>query len=450
MNKTYSIRKRLLLYISMSVLTLSLLIGALSLFSAYEEIEELYDAQLAHSAKILLQLTEHEVGEHESYEIKLGTERPDLAHRYENKLTFRIWKNERAVTQSHLAESFGNFTAPFGFSNQILAGEEWRFFVFLDTKTNIKIEVAEKLEIRRELIFKIFASFWGPLFLFVPVLFLFVWLIVSVALRPVIRLSKKINRRKDNDLNPIESQTLPIEIHPLIAAMNTILERIQKSLLREQQFTDNAAHELRTPLAAMKTQTQVLIKKASHIPECAEGLNDLHKSIDRASYMVDQLLAFARLQAGVLEMSALNLSAICKTVVEDLLPLADDKGVILSFEENQRICVYGNDQALEIMIKNLIDNAIKFAPEDSAVEIGLSVKSQKAILTVSDNGIGIPSSEKEHVFERFYRVHKSKYQGTGLGLPMVLWVCDTHRANITLNENMPCGLIVTIEMDIAK
>ncbi|MGN7438751.1 MAG: ATP-binding protein [Alcanivorax sp.] len=448
MKKNYSIRKRLLLYISISVLILSLIIGVLSLISAYDEIEEVYDAQLAHSAKILLMLTEHEVGEHEKYEIELGTERADLIHRYENKLTFRIWKEDHAVAQSHLAESFGEFTAPPGFSSQKFAGEEWRFFVFIDPTTNITIEVAEKLEIRRELIFKIFASFWVPLLLFVPILFACVWLVVSIALRPILQLSKTINKREENDLTPIDSQTLPLEIHPLIAAMNNILERIKGSFMREQQFTDNAAHELRTPLAAMKTQTQVLLKKAAHVPECHEGLENLHQSIDRATHLVEQLLSFARLQSGELTKAEFDFSALCHTVIKDLQPLAEKRHVILHASVEDGIFINGNQHALEVMVKNLLDNAIKFSPEQETVTIRLSKNVEKLALCVSDHGKGIADQHKEKVLERFFRVHKNDRQGSGLGLAMVQWVADVHDAVLILSDNEPSGLRVMIEMDI--
>lgn len=448
MKKKYSIRKRLLLYISISVLFLSLIIGTLSLISAYDEIEEVYDAQLAHSAKILLMLTEHEVSEHEKYEIELGTERAELIHRYENKLTFRIWKEDHAVAQSHLAESFGDFTAPPGFSTQNFANEEWRFFVFIDQKTNITIEVAEKLEIRRELIFKIFASFWVPLLLFVPVLFACVWLVVSFALRPILEISKVINNREETDLTPIDNQTLPLEIRPLIAAMNNILERIQQSFTREQQFTDNAAHELRTPLAAMKTQTQVLLKKAAHVPECHEGLENLHQSIDRATHLVEQLLSFARLQSSELAKTPVDFSALCRAVAHDLEPIAAKRHIVLSTSIEDRIIINGNQQALEVMVKNLLDNAIKYSPEKEAVKICLFKKNEKILFSIADHGKGIADQNKEKVLERFYRVHKSDALGSGLGLSMVKWVVDMHNATLVLSDNKPSGLDVKIEMDI--
>lgn len=450
MKKNYSIRKRLLLYISISVLILSLIIGGLSLISAYDEIEEVYDAQLAHSAKILLMLTEHEVGEHEKYEIELGTERADLIHRYENKLTFRIWKEDHAVAQSHLAESFGEFTAPPGFTTQNFAGEEWRFFVFIDPTTNITIEVAEKLEIRRELIFKIFASFGAPLLLFVPVLFACVWFVVSIALRPILELSKSINTREETDLEPINTQALPIEINPLIEAMNNVLERIKDSFIREQQFTDNAAHELRTPLAAMKTQTQVLLKKAANIPECHEGLENLHQSIDRATHLVEQLLSFARLQSGELAKVEFDFGALCHTITKDLQPLADKRHVILHASVEDGIFINGNQHALEVMVKNLLDNAIKFSPEQETVTISLSKQGEKIAFCISDHGKGIADQHKEKVLERFYRVHKSDGKGSGLGLAMVKWVADVHDAVLILSDNKPSGLCVTMEMDIKE
>ena len=128
----YSIKRRLVLIISVHVVLLALIVGGLSLLGAYHEIEEVSDAQLVHSAKVLLQLTEYEVSGQEFYEIELGVERPELAHKYENKLTFRIWKGENLVTESYLAAGFGSFQAPPGFSSTIIADESCRFFVFLD------------------------------------------------------------------------------------------------------------------------------------------------------------------------------------------------------------------------------------------------------------------------------------------------------------------------------
>ncbi|MGB3215701.1 MAG: sensor histidine kinase N-terminal domain-containing protein, partial [Alphaproteobacteria bacterium] len=221
MKKTYSLRKRLILMISVPILATALLISALSWISARQEIEEVYDAQLAHAAKVLLQLTEHEVAEHKAYEISLGEERVDLAHRYENKLTFRIWKDTHLVTESVLAKSFDGFRAPAGYSEQTLKNVEWRFFVLYDAATKITIEVAEKKEVRQELTLKILAGFLIPLSLFFPAMIIvIIWLGVTRSLKPLVNLSEQVDVRDTSDFSPIQSPLVSDEIQPLIRAFN--------------------------------------------------------------------------------------------------------------------------------------------------------------------------------------------------------------------------------------
>lgn len=444
--KARSIRIRLIAIISVPLIIVALLIGAFSLLSTYEEIDEVYDAQLAHSAKVLLQLTEHEVDQNKLGQIQLGEERPELAHRYENKLTFRIWKNNKLITQSHQAEIFGDFRAPPGFSNQIIAEEKWRFFVFLDEKSGFNVEVGERYEVRTELIYKILAGLFIPLSLFIPLLLMIVWLAVAKGFKPLIRISQSVDSRDANDFTAILIDGAPTEIHPLINAINRLLSRIQNSFERERQFTDNAAHELRTPLAAMKTQTQVLLKKAADMPDCQEGLNNLHASIDRASHMVDQLLSFARLQSENIEFENIDLSIIVEEALKDISPLSVRKNLELEARLEPRLYINGNRNALSIMIRNLVDNAIKFTSEGGNINISTERSGTDVVLRVSDTGQGIPQNEKYKVFERFYRVKKSGSPGSGLGLSMVKWVCDIHQAEIKLEDNTPTGLIAIVTM----
>lgn len=444
--KSYSIRTRLIAIISLPLIVVALMIGTFSLLSTYEEIAEIYDAQLVHSAKLLLQITESEIDKNDAKTIDLGVERPELAHPYENKITFRIWKNDSLITQSHQAEVFGEFRASPGFSDQKIAGEKWRFFVFLDEKTGFNVEIAQKTEVRTELILKILADLFIPLSLFIPILLLIVWFGIAKGFKPMLRISQLVDKRDSNDFTPIQASDVPTEIHPLINAINRLLNRIQSSFERERQFTDNAAHELRTPLAAMKTQTQVLLKKSSDMPECQEGLNNLHASIDRASHMVDQLLSFARLQSENIEFEIVDLSMIVEETLKDISPLAVRKNLELEARLEPRLYINGNRNALFIMIRNLVDNAIKFTGKDGNIDISTERSGIDVVLRVSDTGQGIPQNDKDKVFERFYRVKKSSTPGSGLGLSMVKWVCDIHHAEIRLEDNTPTGLIATVTM----
>lgn len=444
MKANHSMRKRLILMIGIPLLLTALLIGALSWFSAYEEIEEVYDGQLAHAAKVLLQLTEHEVEEHNAYEIQLGAERNTLKHRYEKKLTFRIWKDTHLVTQSAEAAQFGSFKAPQGYSDQTLAREDWRFFVLYDPQTAITIEVAEKEEVRKDIIFKILAGFLTPLSVFFPLVILIVWLGVTWSLRPLAVLSAQVDQREPGDFSPIDNAHVSQELQSLIAAFNSLLERIRQSFAREQSFTDNAAHELRTPLAAMKTQTQVLLKKVKN-PEYQEDLNNLHASIDRTAHMVDQLLSFARLQSEQeLEMEEIDFSEFTGRTTQQFSTLLQKKNLKLHSHISDGISLKGHPQALEIMLGNLLDNAIKYTPAGGTITLNLRQNGKEAVFELADTGPGIPDGEKQKVFERFYRSKKGEGSGSGLGLAMVRWACDSHQARIELADNQPNGLLVQV------
>lgn len=441
--KTYSLRKQLLGLIFIPVLIGAAIVGGVAMYFSYKEISEVYDAQLSHSAKVLLQLTSHELEEEDSYEIVLGAEHIDASHRYEKNITFRIWKGSHIVTQSDMASQFVNIAAPPGFSDQIVGGVPWRFFVFLDDRNDVTIEVAQRYEIREELILQILGSFFLPSLLFVPLIFIMIWLGTSRSLRPLLSVSKAVDKRDTHDLQPIEVERIPDEVLPLINALNGLLERLETGVKRERAFTDNAAHELRTPLAAMKTQTQVLLKKANSIPDCKDGLDNLHASIIRASHMIDQLLAFARMQSEDIEFSDLDFSALLSSVIRELTPLAVAKSQIIEADITEDIMLRGNEDALGIMVSNVIENAIKFTPEHGKITIALS---KDGAFIVSDTGEGIPDSEKAAVLERFKRGKKVTENGSGLGLAMVDWCARKHSAVLTLGDNKPQGLLVTIKL----
>ncbi len=440
----YSLRRRLITWISLPILGATLFALLMGYIFARHEVEEVYDAQLVQSAKVLLQLTQHEIMQDDDF--NLGIENPNLQHKYERKLGFRVWVNNELITHSASTEAFGGFEAPPGFSDQNVEDYEWRFFVFIDAANKIKIEVSERYDIRYELIIQLMLALILPALIFIPFIFLIVWVGVRKVLKPVVEISADMDQRNSNDLSPIEKETIPQEIAPLVQALNALFLRIEESFDRERQFTDNAAHELRTPLAAMKTQAQVLLKKAADMPDCKDGLDNLLAAINRASHMVDQLLSFTRLQADQIDFEAVDLSGLTEEILKDISPLAVTKKIELEASVPSNIKVKGNRDALGIMLRNLLDNAIKFTPAKGEINAVVFTEGNKAVVQVSDTGPGISDAEKDKVFERFYRAQKNK-QGSGLGLSMAKWVCDVHGADIILSDNTLGGLSVTVTME---
>lgn len=440
----YSLRSRLLIWISVPVILATLLALVSSYYFCRHEIEEVYDAQLVHSAKVLLQLTEHEIMKDAGF--RLGIENPDLQHKYERNLGFRIWIGDDLVTQSLNTKIFDTFEASPGFSNHIVDAHEWRFFVFLDAENKIKIEVSERYDIRYELIIQLMLSMIIPALLLLPVILLTIWFGVRKVLKPVVKISADVDKRGGDDLSPIQNEMAPEEIAPLIAALNRLFKRLEASFKREREFTDHAAHELRTPLAAMKTQTQVLMKKAKDIPECSEGLDNLQSSINRATHLVEQLLSFARLQHEELPQEKINLSDLLEKFIADILVKSAQKNITLSVEIAKECFVMAHTGSVGILLGNILDNAVKYTPEGGTVCVSLSAS---GVLEIVDTGPGIGDDDKSRVFERFVRVDKTGQSGSGLGLSIAQWIANAHNITIKLLDNQPSGLRVQMEWAVA-
>ncbi len=443
-----SIKKQLIRRIFFPIILLFFVIGGVALFSANEEIGEVTDAQLAHSAKMILQLAVYDLEKSPSRKTATEPEQVDVLHSYEKNLIFRIWKDQQIIDQSPGSENFENIHLPSGFSDLTIAGERWRLLVFFDQKNHIKVEIAEKNVARDELIFNIMLGLLVPLSIFIPLLLFIVWLAINKGLNRLVTVSQMVDQRESNDFSEMNIDDIPLEIQPLIKAFNRLLQRMQGSFDRERYFTDNAAHELRTPLAALKTQTQVLLLKMQGMPEYRDGLDNLHTTIERASHMVDQLLSFSRLQSGKSDFEMVNFSEITEETLRHTAPLAIEKGIDIGADIAPDLKVRGDSNALMVMVGNLVHNAIKFTEESGRIDISIIAEGDKAILKIADTGRGIAEGKKEQVFERFYRINKSDGMGSGLGLSMVKWVCDMHEAEIVLEDNSPKGLIVTVTIEI--
>ena len=359
-------------------------------------------------------------------------------------MIFRLWKEDHLILQSNGSERFKDLDVSTGFSDQTIAGDLWRFLVFLDQASGIKVEIAEKNTVRDELVTNILVGFLIPLSIFIPLLLFIVWLAIHKGFNRLVTISQTVDQRESNDFTEIDLGGVPQEVQPLIKALNRLFQRIENSFDRERAFTDNAAHELRTPLAAMKTQTQVLLLKLENQPEYRESLDNLHATIDRAAHMVEQLLSFSRLQTVNTKFEIVNFSEITEETLRYITPSALEKGVNIEADLVPDVKLRGDANAFAVMIRNLVHNAIKYTPEHGHINLSLGVEDQQVILRVTDTGPGIKGDKKERVFERFYRINKNDGIGSGLGLSMVKWVCDVHGAKIVLADNTPTGLVVIV------
>lgn len=443
MNETYSLRKRLITWIGIPFLVGAALTLFIGFLFAWHEAEEVYDAHLVHYAKVLLQLTQHEILEDEAF--NLGIENPNLQHKYERNIGFRIWFDNKVITQSATTLDFGGFDGPPGFSDHQFDEHQWRFFVFLDPDNKIKIEVSERYDVRYELIAQVMMALALPSLIFIPLLFMIVWIGTKKILKPVVKISGEVDSRNTDDLSPIENKMVAEEIAPLVYALNRLLGRIRESFRREREFTDHAAHELRTPLAAMKTQAQVLIRKSADMPDCKEGLENLQSSIDRASHMVDQLLSLARLQNDKFPLGRTNLSECLYDSIDDIRLTAQQKNIEIKTDIADDLFIVGHELSITILFKNLLDNAVKYTLKNGRIFVGLS---PEGLLEVVDTGTGLSDEDKNKVFERFVRLDKSGQTGSGLGLSIARWIVSAHNVEIELKDNVPQGLKVIMQWSV--
>lgn len=443
MKKNYSLRRRLITRIFIPILVGMALTFLMASYWAWHESEEVYDAQLVHFGKVLLQLTQHEIRKNNAFD--LGLENTNLRHKYERNIGFRIWVDNKLITQSPNTLIFETFEAPPHFSDHQFGKHKWRFFVFLDAENKIKIEVSERYDIRYELIEQLMLALSLPNIIFIPLIFLIVWIVTKKSLEPIVKISADVDSRNSDDLSPIAKRSIAEEIAPLVYAIDRLFDRIGESFRREREFTDHAAHELSTPLAAMKTQTQVLLKRYTTIPEAKDELKNLLCSIDRASHMVSQLLSLARLQKENFPMRKSNLSECLYDSIDDIKLMAQQKHIEIVTHINDDIFINAHDLSISILLKNLLDNAVKYTPPNGQIFISLSAD---GLLEVADTGEGLADSDKNRAFERFARFDKSGQTGSGLGLAIAKWIASAHDVEIELKDNTPQGLKVKIHWKI--
>jgi signal transduction histidine kinase len=237
---------------------------------------------------------------------------------------------------------------------------------------------------------------------------------------------------------------LPQEIAPIISAINALFERLNYSFNREKEFTDHAAHELRTPLAAMKTQAQVIQKQIDSNSPVNEDIGYLLDSINRSSNLVNQLLQLSRLQNTQFTIKEIDLSECLTETIDSLEKLFNYKNITLSLSLSQNFFVDGDKNSLLVMFKNIIENSIKYTPKDGYISIQLLANGS---FIIEDSGSGIDEENYEDVFKRFVRVDKTGQDGSGLGLSIVKWIVDAHGAKIKLSGAKPSGLIIEIKFN---
>ena len=435
-----SVQLKLSFTLSLAILVVAIVAGVFSFLSAFDEAHELQDDVLRQVAQLM-----------DRQRLSPATPTTDTRPKDVDEESRVIVQRLGVVSPSAVGmDAGGTLPLPATLSDGLhtleVGGESFRVLV-KTTVTGERIAVAQESGFRNEIARDGALRTVMPFLILVPVLLLIVADLVRKMFRPIAALSKEIDLRADQELHPVEDLHLPVEVRPFAVAINRLLARVGQSIESQRRFVADAAHELRSPLTAISLQAERLAE--AEMSELArERLTVLRQGIERGRSLLDQLLTLAKAQSAAdLAKSPVSVQGIYRRVLEGLMPLAEAKHIDIGVEGMQDAEVWASELDMIAVVKNLVDNAIRYTPEGGRVDLSVGVSQGKAELRIQDNGPGIPLAERDRVFDPFYRLLGSEQIGSGLGLSIVQTIAHRIGAEIRLDfadETQQTGLNVVV------
>jgi two-component system OmpR family sensor kinase len=437
-----SVQLRLSVTLSLAILVVALLAAAFAFVSALDEAHEMQDETLRQVAALY--------------------DRQQMTLHYPAAQAVDDDNEESRVIVQYLADgsrAVGNDDAllplPFpttlsdGLSTLKVTGEDFRVLV-RTTARGERIVVAQETGVRDK---EARESAWRsllPFLILFPVLLLVVGDLVRKMFRPIATLSADIDQRDEQALHPVDESHVPSEIRPFVVAINRLLGRVAQSVDNQRRFVADAAHELRSPMTALSLQAERLA--ATEMPAAArERLLPLSRGIERSRNLIDQLLSLAAAQSSSnTAPTSVSVLHIYRRILEDLLPLADRKNIDIGVESSEDVQVRINETDLLILIRNLVDNAIRYTPPGGRIDLSVKREQAAVVLQVSDTGPGIAMEEQARVFDPFYRSLGTDESGSGLGLSIVKAIADRTGLKVDLGFTdviERSGLCVTVSIE---
>jgi len=478
-----SIKGRLLVGVISVLLFIWLIVIVLVYQSSAHEIDEIYDASLASYARVLASLMAHEAAEEQEINEKIQQAVKELgsdylqhssalsdlltiyrspyksedyitlelaerqrSHPYESKIAFLVKASDgKVLLRSSPDVSFENVDT--GYHNINNNGNDWRVFGLWVPRLAMSVIVGENVKVRTELQDEILMNVLFPFLVSLPIIALLIMGAINKGLKPLKAITERVSKRSPTSLAPFQINNVPSEVLPLVDELNHLFQRIDQALDNERRFTANAAHELRTPLASLKTNIQVLQLSATE--EQQDSIDKVLRGIDRATHLVEQLLALARAEAEShedIKPQSVNLESLVETIMIDTGHHALEKDIEISFEKHtDKYDVQTDEGLLQMIIQNILDNAIRYTPVGGSVNVKLREASGIIELLVEDSGPGIPDELQEVMFQRFQRGTQNGVRGVGLGLSIVKQIAQLLDIEIVMtNATTKGGLIVRL------
>jgi len=433
---THSLRGRLLWYVLAAITIAAVAQASIAYRTALADADQIFDyhmQQMALSLRSRVPLANSE---------EPGNVDTPLSG--SDDLVVQVWSPDgvqvfRSASHARLPQR-----AVLGFSNVRANGTTYRIF---SIQTNAQtVQVAQDLAVRKSMASNLALRTLGPIAVMMPILMLVVWWVISGSLEPVARVRKQLASRQADDLSPVSDAGLPDEVRPLVQELNLLFGRVRTAFDTQQNFVADAAHELRTPLAALKLQVQSLERsdqRADSVEARKLAISRLSAGIERATRLVEQLLVLARQEASAAPHQPVMLAELAKRAVADLIGVAQNKHIDLGLQRADAGAIEGQPESLMILLRNLVDNAIKYTPGGGTVDVSVTAEQgatgKQLCVRVEDSGPGIPAEERERVFDRFYRVPGSEAAGSGLGLAIIKAIAERHGATLSLGESARLG-----------
>jgi signal transduction histidine kinase len=432
-----SIRGRLLLWQISALMLTGLLVSGITYILAWDAFNQLRDYGLE---QIAYSVVRHGVQYDDDEDVRNDR----------GQFVSQIWTADKKLFYSSIEDNGPPLQTP-GLHVIGWKGNEWRIYSLQEGGLTIQVATTAASRARR------FASIapWLliPLVVLVLVLGLLIRAAVGRALAPLEQVRAEIGQRGVMSLHALDAKGLPDEVAPLVGALNELLVNLDHALIAQRRFIADAAHELRSPLTAVKLQAQIA-SRSNSASEREAALAQLSGGVDRASHLIEQLLDMARLEpsAQQITFAPIALDALLKQVVANFSTQAEARDIDLGVNSCAAVAIIGEINSLRMLLSNLVDNALRYSPTGGRVDVDLAVDeaASTAVLSVSDSGPGIPAAERERVFERFYRLAGSETPGSGLGLAIVRQVANLHGGHVELDTAPAGGLLVRVRLPLRR
>lgn len=433
---TYSLQSRLALLVLGLLAAVWSATAAVVWFDARHEVEEILDSHLAQAAAFVVAQYQHDRPADD-----LQVDMPSL-HRYSYKTAIQVFHGGRLVLRSANAPTTPLVTGGSGedgLQTVVLDNSEWRVFTVNNPQQGLKIYVGEQGKSRNAILWAVLRSTLWPLLAALPFMVLAVWWAMHRGLRPMRDLGHALVERRPDTLDRVRVDGAPSEMVPLIDALNSLFQRIESLLDAERRFTADAAHELRTPIAALRAHAQVAMNESDDKLR-RSALQSTLDGCDRATRLVQQLLTLSRLDANSMRAAkAVDLRAVAHDEMADLAPRAIDKGQSLALEDGPAYLVNGDETLLAVLVRNLLDNAIRYSPPLARIQVRTTCDASGTRLSVEDSGPGLSVADLTRLGERFFRPLGTSASGSGLGFSIALRIAAAHHLKMEMGRSELLG-----------